>query len=80
VRHLERSQHADSECPTTKKRSHKTTSVDDNITDHDLEKHYQISKTQKDSENIYSYIYANVGDPAFKVCLRVPCTYLAASV
>jgi hypothetical protein len=78
VRRLERSQHA--EHPTTKKRGHKAASINDNITDQDLEKHYQISKTQKDSENIYSYVYANVGDPAFKVCLRVSHTYLAASV
>jgi len=56
-----------------------TASVDDNI-DIDLDKHYQISKTQKDAMNIYSYIYANPGDPAFDVCFCIPCTYPGASV
>jgi len=47
-----------------------TASVDDNI-DQDLEKHYQISKSRKDPLDIYAYIYANHGDPAFNVCLCI---------
>ena len=56
-----------------------TTSIDDNI-DIDLDKYYQISKTQKDGVNIYSYIYANPSDPAFDICFCIPCTYPGASV
>ena len=79
VRRLERAQ-LDAERHTIKKRSHKTTSVNHDIIDQDLEKHYQLSKTQRDAENIYSYVYDNIGDPAFKVCLRVPHTPLGTSV
>ena len=56
-----------------------TTSVNDNI-DQDLEKHYQISKTWKDPLNIYDYIYANPGDPAFDISPCVPCTYPRVSI
>jgi len=47
-----------------------TASIDDNI-EIDLDKHYQISKTRKDTVDIYSYIYANPGDPAFHICFCV---------
>jgi len=30
--------------------------------------HHQISKSRNDPLNIYSYVYANQGDPAFVVC------------
>ena len=56
-----------------------TASVDDDI-DVDLDKHYQISKTRKNTVDIYSYIYANPGDPAFDVRFWIPCTYPGASV
>jgi len=47
-----------------------TASIDDNI-EIDLDKHYQISKTRKDTMDIYSYIYANPSDPAFHVCFHI---------
>jgi hypothetical protein len=34
----------------------------------DINVHHHIAKSQKDPMNIYSYIYANRGDPAFMVC------------
>ena len=37
----------------------------------DPDVHHHISKSQKDPVNIYSYVYANRGDPAFMVC----CTF-----
>jgi hypothetical protein len=37
----------------------------------DMNVHHHISKSQKDPVNIYSYVYANRGDPAFMVC----CTF-----
>jgi hypothetical protein len=40
--------------------------------DHDMDKHYQISKSRRDPVNIYSYVLANNTDPSFKVCDRVP--------
>ena len=79
MRRLERAQ-LDAECHTIKKHGHKTASVNDDIIDQDLEKHYHVSKTQKDAVNVYSYVYANIGDSAFKVCLYVPCTQLGMGV
>ena len=74
VRQLERAQLA-AEHETMNERSKtQTARVDDDI-DQDLDKHHQISKSRKDAVDIYSYIYANRGDPAFDVRLRIPCTY-----
>jgi len=56
-----------------------TARVNDDI-DQDLDKHHQISKSWKDAVDIYSYIYANGGDPAFDVCLHIPCTYSGVRV
>jgi len=56
-----------------------TARVDDDI-DQDLDKHHQISKSWKDAVDIYSYIYANCGDPAFDIRLCVPCTYSGVRV
>ena len=53
-----------------------TASINDNI-EIDLDKHYQISKTRKDAVDIYSYIYANPGDPAFDVRFRVCSLYIS---
>ena len=53
-----------------------TASINDNI-EIDLDKHYQISKTRKDAVDIYSYIYANPGDPAFDVRFRVYSLYIS---
>ena len=77
MRRLERAQLAEER--HTKNKSWETASVNDNI-DHDLEKRYQISKSRKDTVNLYTYIYHNECDPAFKVGLRVPRTYTGASI
>ena len=55
-----------------------TASIDDNI-EIDLDKHYQILKTQKDAVDIYSYIYANPSNPAFNVCFRICSLYISCS-
>ena len=34
----------------------------------DSDTHHQISKSRNNPLNIYSYVYANQGDPAFVVC------------
>jgi len=72
VRRLERAQLAEER--HTKNKSWETASVNDNI-DHDPEKRYHISKSHKDTVNLYAYIYDNEGDPAFKVGLRIPRIY-----
>jgi len=77
-RHVLRLEHA--QLAAERKRSKtQTATVDDNI-DLDLDKHYQISKMRKDAVNLYSYIYANPGDPAFDVCFCIPCTCPGVSV
>jgi hypothetical protein len=72
VRRLERAELAAAR-QRIKKRS-KTASIsgnDDIGLGQDLEAHYQISKSRKDPLNIYSYVHANHGDPAFDVRLCV---------
>jgi hypothetical protein len=76
VRRLERAQLA-AERQTLHQRS-KIAKVNDDIYN-DLEKRYQLSMSQKDRVNIYSYVYEHEGDPAFKVRLCVYRSYLEAS-
>lgn len=81
MRRLERAElAADHPTPQINQRR-ETASVNDNI-DQDLEKHYQISKSRRDPVNLYSYVYENEGDPAFKVCtsIHVPFTCPGATV
>jgi len=65
VRRLERAELAADHPMTQMNQRCETASVNDNI-DQDLEKHYQISKSRRDPVNLYSYVYENEGDPAFK--------------
>jgi hypothetical protein len=51
-----------------------TASGNDDL-DQDLVQHYQISKSQKDIVDLYSYIYENAGDPAFDVCFHIPISW-----
>jgi hypothetical protein len=76
---LEHAQLAAEQQTTSKRSKTQTTSVDDDI-DQDLEKHYQVSKSQKNHKDLYGYIYANQGNPAFNVSLRVPCAYPGVSI
>jgi hypothetical protein len=71
---LERAQLAAEQQTTSKRSLTQTACVDDDL-DQDLEKHYQISKSRKNHKDLYGYIYANRGDPAFNVCLRILCAY-----
>ena len=38
------------------------------MVEQDSDAHHQISKLWKEPLNIYSYVHANQGDPAFVVC------------
>ena len=77
MRRLEHAQ-LTAECQTINKQA-KTANVNDDI-HQDLEKRYQMSISWKDHVNLYSYVSDNQGDPAFKVCLHVPCTQLGMGV
>jgi hypothetical protein len=74
VRRLERAQLAAAHQRIKKQSESETASVsggDDMGLGQDLEAHYQISKSRKDPLNIYSYVHANHGDPAFDVRLCI---------
>jgi len=78
MRRLERAQLATDRQRIMDESESETVSGNDDISQ-DLEAHYQISKSQKDSVNIYSYVCANHGDPAFNVRLCIRNTLATAS-
>ena len=67
VRRLERAELAVDRHRLSKRSTTHTAGGKDDI-DHDLEKHYQISKSRRDPVNIYTYVHKNNTDPAFNVC------------
>ena len=42
--------------------------INEGMMEQESDAHHQISKSWNDCLNIYSYVYANQGDPAFVVC------------
>ena len=72
--HIKRVEHAKLAADRQRMNERSTSGDDDHNRGQDLEKHHQISKSQKDDMNIYSYVYAHRGDPAFNISLCVPQT------
>jgi hypothetical protein len=74
VRCLKLAQLATDHQSINKQSKTQTASGNDDL-DQDLVQHYQISKSQKDIVDLYSYIYENAGDPTFNVCFHIPISW-----
>jgi hypothetical protein len=64
VRQLEHAQQAAAE----QNKVNISKNINDSMMEQELDAHHQISKSWNDPLNIYLYVYANQGDPAFVVC------------
>ena len=64
IRQLEHAQHAAAE----QNKVNISESINDGMMQQELDAYHQISKSWNDSLNIYLYVHANQGDPAFVVC------------